>query len=299
MIKQIIENKKAKTKKDIYRLTHPLEAVKEQVDLGKTLIYGQTDYPPQAKFVLNKYANNIIQSIELHRKPLSKVIMNFLNIWTGNEVDKRLKEQPKDELFHISCWVTLTNGKKLLIEKNDVVSIKENPVKSKEEQSSQSVPKPNNLSLLNFLENARKKVGNAKFFKYNSRSNNCGMFIQMLLKANNLNTSATDAYINQDTKTILAGFPRLKKLMNSVTDVAGKINILTQENNNIPQPKRKIQEPVQEPVEENVEPQETIIEGDGLRKRTNKWIEFVKNIQKEKGITYKEALIISKSIYKK
>lgn len=302
-LQTIVENQKQKTKKQIYRITHPVQAIKEQVDLAKTVVYGQTDYPPKARYVLNKYANNIIQSIELHRNPLSNVIMNFLNIWTANEVDKRLKEQPKDTLFHISIWLTLTNGKKLLIEKNDVLNIQENPTKPDKEQTNQSVPKPNNLSLINFLENCRKKVGNKRFFSYNSRSNNCGQFIQMLLKANNLNTYATDEFINQNTQEILAGFPRLKKLMNSVTDVAGKVNIITQQNNNLPTEKYKasIQQPEPEPVV--VEPdavEEEEVVGEGLKsKRTNKWVLYVKQVQKQKGISYKEALIISKSLYKK
>ena len=303
MIKQIIDNQKAKTKKDIYRLTHPLEAIKENVSYTKRVVLGNYDsYTPSAQSVLNKYGNEIINNIVLHRNPLSKNITTLLSTWTGKELDKRLKNEPKDELFHVGIWITLTSGKVIKVEKNANINLEVNPRKPKEEQSSQNVPKPKNLTLGELLENTRRKVGNQKFFSYSAKNNNCSMFIEMILKANNLNTEATHAYINQDTKKLLDGFPKMRQLMNSVTDLAGRFDYATQQDNNLPTEKYKpitIQEPIEEPVEENVEPQETIIEGDGLKRRTNTWITHCKTVAKQKGITYKQAMIEAKQTYKK
>lgn len=306
-LQTVYENKKQKTKKQIYRITHPLEAVKENITYAKHLAFGNYDsYPASSQTVLNKYGNEIISSIVLHRNPLSKTITSLMSGWTAGETDRRISQQPKDQLFHIGMWVTLTNGKTIKIEKNASINLQENPTKPKEEQTSQNVPKPNNLTFGDMLEKTRKQVGNKKFFSYSSKNNNCGNFIEMILKANNLNTSATHEYIGQNTKEILDGFPKMRKLMNSITDLGGRIDTLTQENNNLPTKKyRPIDIPpknIEEQLEavDILEPIQNEVVGEGLKlKRTNKWIAHVKQIQKKNGISFKQALVEAKQTYKK
>lgn len=314
MIKNIVktayENEKAKLKKKVYRITHPIETVKEQVKFAKHLAFGNYDsYPPSAQKVLNQYGNAFVTSIVLHRNPLSKTYTTLMNLWTRGETDKRIAQQPKDQLFHIGMWVTLSNGKVIKIEKNEVINLVVNPTKPKEEQTSQNVPKPpSKLTFGGMLENTRKYVGNHKFFSYSAKNNNCGNFIEMILKANGLNTPATHEYIGQDTKTILGGFPKLRKFMNTITDIGARFNILTDQDNNLPsqkyKPKQTVEEPIEttEPVVEN-EPIENEFVGDGLKSKQtnkpNKWIMFVKNIQKQRNLSYKEALKVSKDLYKK
>lgn len=41
-----------------------------------------------------------------------------------------------------------------------------------------------------------------------------------------MESEQTKDYIGQDTKTILAGFPTLRKVMNTITDIAGRANVL-------------------------------------------------------------------------
>ena len=291
MLKTIVDNKKQKIKKNIYRLTHPKETIKENINYTKKIIFGNFDsYTPSTQSVLNKYGNEQIINIVLHRNPLSKVITSLLSTWTWGETDRRLQQQPKDTLFHIGMWITLKTGKIIKIEKNEVINIQENPIKPKEEQTSQNVSKPNNLNLFTMLEKTRRQFGNNRYFSYSAKRNNCGDFIEMILQANNLNSQATHDFIGQDTKTILNGFPNMRKLMNTVTDIGGRFTNLIEEDNNLPT-KLKYEEPIVENIEE-------IIQGEGLRKN-NKWISFVKQIQKEKNLNYKQALIISKPLYKK
>ena len=40
--------------------------------------------------------------IALHRKVLKTVFTKILSVWTKGETEKRLAEEPKDKLFHIS-----------------------------------------------------------------------------------------------------------------------------------------------------------------------------------------------------
>lgn len=307
MIKQIIENKKTQTKKDIYRITHPLDAIKEKIKYAKHVVFGNYDsYPPSAQAVLNKYGNEKISKIMLHRNPLSKAITTLMSGWTKGETEARLKQQPKDTLYHISMWITLTNGRVIKVEKNAVINLQANPTKPKEQQTSQDVPQPKNLTFGEMLERTRKQVGNRKFFSYSAKSNNCGHFIEMVLKANGLNTQATHDYIGQNTQEILAGFPKLRRLMNTVTDIGARFETVTQQDNNLPTEKYKANfqqvepKPEAEPIEVQPDAVENEVIGEGLKsKRTNKWILFVKQVQKEKGITYKEAMVEAKKTYKK
>lgn len=305
MIKTGIENKKAQTKKTAYRLTHPIEAIKENIKYAKHVVFGNYDsYQPSAQAVLNKYGNEKISSIVLHRNPLSKVITTLMSGWTKGETEARLKQQPKDTLYHISMWITLTNGRVIKVEKNAVINLQVNPTKPKEEQTSQNVPRPVNLTFGEMLERTRKQVGNRKFFSYSAKNNNCGHFIEMVLKANGLNTQATHDYIGQNTQEILAGFPKLRKLMNTVTDIGGRFETITQQDNNLPtekyKPKFQQVEAEPEPIEVQPDVVENEVIGEGLKsRRTNKWILFVKEVQKEKGVSYKEAMKLAKTLYKK
>lgn len=207
------------------------DSIKGVFEKGKKLvsnvIYGRNDaYPPSAKKVLDKNASAKVNSIDLHRNPLPSLYTNIMNVWTKGETEKRLKEQPKDTLFHISMWVRLNNGKTILVEKNEVIGIKEQPHKAKEEQAYFLPPITKDISFGELLEKARKEVGDKTFFSYSAKDNNCGDFIEMILKANGLNTKETHDYIGQDAQAILQGFPNLRKTINSLTDIAGRANVL-------------------------------------------------------------------------
>lgn len=207
------------------------DSIKGVFEKGKKLvsnvIYGRHDaYPPSAKKILDKNASAKVVSIDLHRNPLPSLYTNIMNVWTKGETEKRLKEQPKDTLFHISMWVRLNNGKTILVEKNEVIGIKEQPHKAKEEQAYFLPPITKDISFGELLEKARKEVGDKTFFSYSAKDNNCGDFIEMILKANGLNTKETHDYIGQDAQAILQGFPILRKTINSLTDIAGRANVL-------------------------------------------------------------------------
>jgi hypothetical protein len=123
-------------------------------------------------------------------------------------------------------WVKLSNGKTLRVEKNEVIAITPNPKAHKDEQTQEVPPPPAGLTFGDMLEKARKEVGDYKFFSYSAKDNNCGNFIEYILRANGMESEQTKDYIGQDTKTILAGFPTLRKVMNTITDIAGRANVL-------------------------------------------------------------------------
>lgn len=188
------------------------------------LRYGRRDYSPSVKKILEKYGNEIIKGISLHRLVLPSIYTGILNIWTRNETERRLQEEPKDKLFHISMWIKLNNVV-ILCEKNEVISFKINPKKTANEEE-QEARTPYNVRFIDFIEYGRRYIGDDKFFGYSAKDNNCGNWIEYILKANNIDDSHTHDFIGQDTKKILEGFPILRQTLNTVTDIAGRSNVL-------------------------------------------------------------------------
>lgn len=204
---------------------NPVEAVVNKVsDIGHKVIHGRMDYPPSAKAIIDKYADQQVQGVSLHRLVLPSIYTGILSLWTKGETERRLKEEPKDKLFHISMWVTLPNAV-ILCEKNEVIHLQVNPKRAKEEEE-QPAPTPSNTTFRELLEKGRARVGDEKFFSYSAKSNNCGNWIEDILRANGIETQATRNFIGQDAHKILHGFPALRKTLNTLTDIAGRANVI-------------------------------------------------------------------------
>jgi len=223
----LIKPKVEKVKKTIHQITHPKETFEKAKQMGKDIIYGRMDYPPSVRTILDKYGDDEVVDIDLHRKVLSVAYTGLLNVLTEGEFNKRVAEQPKDKLFHISMWVKLKSGTTILVEKNEVISMKVSPKANKEEeQQPVDITPPAGLKFAEMFEKALKQVGEHKFFSYSAKDNNCGNFIEYILRANGMESQATKDFIGQDAKAILEGFPKIRKFMNTLTDIAGRANVV-------------------------------------------------------------------------
>jgi hypothetical protein len=131
-----------------------------------------------------------------------------------------------------------------------------------------SVNIPSGLTLNILLANTKQLMGN-KFLAYSAYDNNCGHFVLGILRANNLSTSQNVSFTEQTIKHLFT--PQLRKISNSVTNVAGKIDIIRQ--------------------------------GGDIKsaKKHNPWIDHVKQFAKDNGINYFQALkdIKCKTSYRK
>jgi len=229
----VVKPKIKETKKNIHRITHPKETLQEAKDFGRHLIYGRRDaYSPSVKKILDANESFKVLDIELHRKPLPSLYTNILGWISSGEITKRLSQEPKDTLFHISMWVKLSNGKTILVEKVSVgISMTINPkLKPEEEVQKTGVPPPS-LTFGDLLEKTRKEIGDNKFFSYSAKDNNCGNFIEYILKTQGMNNQASHNFIGQDTKSILRGYSSIRKILNTITETAGRANIVLEGGN--------------------------------------------------------------------
>ena len=63
-------------------------------------------------------------------------------------------------------------------------------------------------------------------FSYNAKHNNCQVFIRNLLEASNMH--GNEIFIMQDIKQVFHGFTGTRKIMNTVTDIGNRLNMLSE-----------------------------------------------------------------------
>ena len=101
-------------------------------------------------------------------------------------------------------------------------------------------------------------MGDDKYFNYSAKNNNCSDFILAIMNSNEFGSNEDKIFVKQDAKTLFGKSKILRKVINSVTDIAGAV---------------------------------TDIVGNGTTgKRSNKWIDHIKKFAKENNISYGCAL---------
>jgi len=188
------------------------------------LVYGRNDYQPKVRDILAKYGDKKILSMEVRRTPLSLILMSALNIASFGKI---ATTNPYDKLFHLSIVVKLDTGETLLIEKNEVINMEVNP--DNKPNTEAVVNNLNRTITLNTLmTNTRNRMGQ-KFFMYSARDNNCQDFILNILQANGLDyDQKVIDFVKQDTVKVFSNMVYLRKFVNTLTDIGGRLNVLTE-----------------------------------------------------------------------
>ncbi len=84
-----------------------------------------------------------------------------------------------------------------------------------------------NITLNEFINNGYKQL-KEKFFIYNAEQANCQDFLIGLLRGNNSLTPQIEEFIKQKTDKIFENMPQTKSIMNRITDLAAKADIIIQ-----------------------------------------------------------------------
>jgi len=193
-------------------------------EYGKAIIFGRKDYQPKIRKILQQEGKNIIEGIELRRTPLTFLLNTALNAISLGEFEKN---KPFDKLYHLSMVCKLNDGKKLLIEKNEVINMVLNPTIESNTETME-LPISKNIAVNELLDNTKNRMGD-QFFPYDANSNNCQHFIISILKANNLNTPEAEKFVFQDLKTLFKRLPFFTKpIIDKAIDWGTKINVISQ-----------------------------------------------------------------------
>ena len=130
-------------------------------------------------------------------------------------------------MFHLFIELTLDNGQKWVLEKIERINlVKEDRSNKQGAEFTSSFPV--NKTMNELFQNTKNKMGD-RFLPYQSASNNCQVFIMGVLDGNGLNNSERTSFVKQDTKSIFAKNPALRKFANTLTDIGGYGNATLQE----------------------------------------------------------------------
>lgn len=213
---------------------------------------------PSVDRFLDEHGNEPITQLVISRNIINPLITGTLNILSPNFK----KKNNNNPLYHLKILIK-TDKTALSVEKNERITISRYQINKGAENMNVNIP--NGLSL-NILLDRTKQLMGGKFLTYSSYNNNCQSLILGILQSNNLSTPQNVLFTKQSTQELFT--PQLRKITNTITDIAGKVDILRQ---------------------------------GGDIKPKNRWIYHVQEYAKENNIGYFKALSDPKckSTYKK
>jgi len=190
-------------------------------DIIKDLTNGYSNYPFSFREMLKSHGNKIITSIIIVRSPISNILYQILNNLTLGQLDERLNDYNYDQLFHLKVII----NNKYSIEKESTIKFTlNNSIKSNSE-TMEVLNIPYNLTISKLCENCLNLMGN-RMFSYNAKNNNCQVFIKNLLEASGM--YGNEEFIMQDIKQIFKGFTGTRRIMNTVTDIVNRLDMLSE-----------------------------------------------------------------------
>jgi RNase P/RNase MRP subunit POP5 len=185
---------------------------------------------------LNEFGKAKIFNIQIARTPLNNVLEGTINIISLGKMAELKKKYGFDKLFHLSLIVDIQVNK-IIIEKNEVVTIEPLSQSSSIKSTTEFFTIPNhllqnvNLNLDTLINNTRIYMGDKKFYDYEAFSNNCQSFIESILKSNALYTPEAGKFLMQDTSGIhndlnKTGFSYVPKVVRKITDLGSIVSRL-------------------------------------------------------------------------
>ena len=207
-------------------LEDEISAIPIKLTRGKGLFDRGNQMPPSARDYLKKNGDQTITSMRIERIPLGGLQKSLTAIVYVRELLTKFKKPeniPQDDLFHLQMVLTLSNGRRVMWGKEEVIKLSETIYKG-DRMESRDLGKTN-IKLQDFVDKTAKTMG-AKFAPYNAFDNNCQDFIMASLKSNGLGTQADYDFVKQDTKDLFKGRQWLIDMMKGATDLASAFNVL-------------------------------------------------------------------------
>jgi len=203
------------------------ESIDKTKKYVKAVVYGRNDYPPKVRKILKDYGNEVISELTIKRTPVSGLLTGALSLFSLGKFGKRMNRS-FDELFHLFLEIKTQSGKRLSLEKNEVIDMNLNPAERPKTEIKKVTNLPQNLTIQQMLDKTKEAMGTDNFFRYSAIDKNCQDFLLNIFKANNIGDESDLKFIKQDTKQLFKDLPYLAKLTNAVTDLGAKVNVITE-----------------------------------------------------------------------
>ncbi len=192
------------------------------------------NYAPYVRDIIDKYGNSDIIEIYISRKPIMGVITNLLNVMTLGKLKERMKQKNYDELFHLRLMVRIKGNKVISVEKNERINMEVNNSMPHllEKEERRKIELKNSLKFSGLIKGSERIQGE-NLFEYSGHSNNCQDYVMALLVGSNLGNEEDYKFVKQDTESLFRHFGYVKAIQDGTTDIAGDINDIVNDNNDI------------------------------------------------------------------
>lgn len=186
------------------------------------------DFNNVSKKTIKEYGNKPIVRLQIYRTPISNMINNIFNLVSLGKWNELKHKYGFDKLWHLALVATVEGGKNVIMEKNAVVNISTS-YKTDADTETFDVPlNKKDLTVYEMLNDARQKVGDYDFFRYDSFNANCQMFIRLLLQTQGLWNEQIKEFVFQDFKELVEELPGyVHSIANKVTDLGATYDKLT------------------------------------------------------------------------
>jgi hypothetical protein len=213
---------KTKLKKKVNNITKSIipTNMPNNLNVIKEVVKGRNNYPTKVIKILSQYGTEPITGYIIKRTPVSKILTTALNIASKGEFNKKLETTDYDKLYHLYLEFTLQSGKKIVVEKNEVINMMISTRRPKEEIKVIS-SYPRNLNINTIMRNTQNAMG-ANFFIYDASKNNCQDFIVNILRSNGIGNDLDISFIKQNTTFLFNS--NLRKISNTTTTIGARID---------------------------------------------------------------------------
>jgi hypothetical protein len=207
-----------------------IDKVKAGINLGISALTGTltnelSKRPIILQEFLNMYGNNTVTRVVIMRAPVMPVIEWIIKTQLSfRPIEEQLKY---DRIFHLSANFYLNNGMKVMIEKNERISINVNGRdENKEGVETFLIDRiPNQITLVDAFNRAEREYGTTRMYYYNGATTNCQRFILDILSVFGVeNTELLQAFVLQDATSLLNKY--MAKLSLLITDYYGIKNYI-------------------------------------------------------------------------
>jgi len=190
---------------------------------GDGIFSRKLDFSNKIKKILKEYGNENIVSIRIGRRPINKLVEKAFNIISIGKWNELRNQYYYDKLFHLFLIITLQDGTKLSLEKNDIVNMNVNDSRCSEKNvDCIEIEYPQNSMTVNDLVmKPLDRIGKNNYFVYDPFKLNCQIFIKSVLETFGLYNSNINNFVYQDLTNIIKNLPfYVKWTGKAVTDIS-------------------------------------------------------------------------------
>lgn len=185
------------------------------------------NFRPQDRKLLEQVGSQRIIDVTIGRTPVFDWIHTALGVMSFGKWPALMKQYGFDRFFHLFLILSLEDGTRVKVEKNEVITITRDPKIEKNTETMHLGIPPRGTSLNAWLADTRRLMGD-RFFTYDALGgNNCQDFVKSMLEANSMWTDAARTFVYQDISELSRELDSFtKRASRSITDLAARANII-------------------------------------------------------------------------